>query len=67
MSQRTFPANTSCNIATSKSADYTPLEASRSGHVIQVHGDQAIYDTTSGDFIDPAKVKNKNGRIGLIP
>jgi hypothetical protein len=69
MPNRTFPQNTSCSEHGSKSSHVTPVDASLAGHVIKVFADFAVFDQTSGVFIDPALVTTRvNGstKRGLV-
>lgn len=59
MPNRTFSQNTSCSEHGSKSAAVTPTDTSLVGHVIKVFADFAVYDQTTGNYIDPAQVTTK--------
>lgn len=65
MANRTFSPNTSCSEHGNKSPVQVPVESSRSGHVLKVYADFAIFDTNTGDFVDPSLVVNEFGKRGL--
>lgn len=66
MATRVYAAGTSGKVFQQRTSEITPLEPSRAGHVLEVHGDMAIFDTTSGDFVDPTRVKHANGKRGVL-
>lgn len=69
MANRVYPANTTGKSTSAKIQKITFNDASLAGHVIEVHGDAAIWDTTSGLFISPETIQIPYGankiRFGL--
>lgn len=69
MSNRVFPANTSCSQHQSLSSAVVPKDAALVGHTFVVYGDYAIFDTTAGQFVTPERVQTlKGGKVyqGLV-